>query len=434
VRSRLSPLLTHARLPLHRNAYALVASAASTAVLGLAYWSLAARTYEPVAIGTQSAILSAMLLLGGVAEVGLDTVLIRFLPGAADGRRLLLRAYAGSATAAVVVACVFVVGTSVWSPPLEFMRSSVWWFAGFVLATVTTCVFALQDSVLTGMRRATWVPIENSLVSVLKIGLLLAFADVLTNAGIFVSWLIPGLLAVAFVNVLVFRRLFPTGASIANGTNSVLSPRDLIRYAFGNYIGSLFALVTINVLPLVVIGRLGATSTAYFFMPWAIYNGLQLFATSISYSLVVEVAGDPDKLRSYFRRALAQTMAIVVPVAVLLALFGPKLLALFGGRYAAEGGSLLRWLAIAVVPGAMVPVTIALARLRNRGGVVALIQAVSSVLLLSLSYFLLADYGIKGVGIAALTSTLVVGGVLARTVLWPVIRPSAVGSRSRRHA
>ena len=40
-------LITHLRTPLYRNGYALVLSSATTSVLGVAYWILAARTYTP---------------------------------------------------------------------------------------------------------------------------------------------------------------------------------------------------------------------------------------------------------------------------------------------------------------------------------------------------------------------------------------------------
>ena len=426
---RLSWVLGHGRQPLHRSAYALVASAGATLVLGLAFWSVAARMYEPVAVGTQSAVISAMLLLGGIAELGLATLLIRFLPVAMERRRLLLFAYAASSTAAVVVAGVFVLGTSAWSPPLEFVRSDAWWFAGFLLATAMTCIFSLQDSVLTGFRRATWVPVENGLVSAMKLVLLVSLADVFTNAGIFISWLIPGLCAVVGVNVLVFRRLLLIRSRPHDATNLIPGARGLVRYAFGNYVGSLFALLAINALPLLVIGRLGAAPAAYFVMPWAIYNGLQLIAASVAFALLVEVAGDPENLRSYFRRALAQTMALLVPAAVVVALLGPTLLALAGGRYVEEGRDLLRLLAVASIPGALVPMALAHARLRNRAGVVAVIQGGSSILLLSISYVLLADHGITGVGIAALTTTVLVGAVLFPAILWPAIRPPVRSDR-----
>ena len=42
----------------------------------------------------------------------------------------------------------------------------------------TWCVFSLQDAVLTGMRQAVWLPLENGVYGLAKIGLLVALAPV----------------------------------------------------------------------------------------------------------------------------------------------------------------------------------------------------------------------------------------------------------------
>ena len=56
----LARLITHLRTPLYRNGYALVLSSATTSVLGMAYWFLAARTYTPDVVGLNAAAIAAM--------------------------------------------------------------------------------------------------------------------------------------------------------------------------------------------------------------------------------------------------------------------------------------------------------------------------------------------------------------------------------------
>jgi O-antigen/teichoic acid export membrane protein len=420
-------LRSHARLPLHRNAYALIASAGSTAVFGLAYWILAARTYDRTVVGTQSATISAMLLLAGIAELGADTLVLRFLPAARDaGPRLLISVYCATATVAAVAAVTFVLGTSVWSPPLEFLRASGRWFAGFTIATAGACIFALQDSVLTGMRRATWVPIENSLVSLAKIVLLASLTGAVATAGIFASWNIATALGVVSVNALVFGRVFPSHKRAGAMTQSLPPRRDLVRYAFGNYVGSLFALATINLVPLLVIYRLGAAAAGAFIVPWAIFNGLQLLATSICYSLIVEVAADTATLRPYFRRALIQTFLLLVPLCAVLVVAGPTLLSLLGPHYESSAGDLFRWLALAAIPAGAIPLAITVARLRNATGLVALIQSAWSLLVLGGSYGLMGVFGLTGIGVAAFAGSVAVAIGVTLTLLRPLLTgPSA---------
>ena len=105
------------------------------------------------------------------------------------------------------------------------------------------------------------------------------------------------------MTTLVFTRLLRRG----HGAPARLPRRGvLVRYMLGNYVGSLFALAAINATPLIVINRVGPTAAAHFFVPWAIFNGLQLFTTNISYSLVVEAAADEARAVHLFRRAIVQ--------------------------------------------------------------------------------------------------------------------------------
>jgi len=414
-------LREHLRVPLHVNALALATSAGLTAVLGLVYWAVAARSYTPAEVGTQSALLSATLLVGGMAEIGVSSVLIRFLPVAGrDGRRLSARLYTAAAVAGLVAAGVFALGTNLWSPALRFVRTDGWWFAAFVVSTVFASIYSIQDSVLTGLRRAPWVPVENGLASLLKIALLLVFATFAGSAGIFASWNASTGVAVLVITTLVFGRLLTAddprpGRLPGRGT--------LARYMLGNYGGSLFALAAINATPLIVINRLGAEAAAHFFVPWAIFNGLQLLATAISYSLIVEAAAAEHETVPLFRRAIAQTLLTLVPISAVLVFLGPWLLGLLGHGYSVGGGPLLRWLAAAAVPAAAVPMSITLVRLRNRPGLVIAIQASWSVSILVGSYIALGRTGLEGTGIAAFATAVVLAVVLGMTVLRPVLRP-----------
>src|SRR5688572_8797217 len=58
------------------NSGALVGTALINSGLGFLYWWLAARVYEQSVVGIASAVVSAMILLGSVAMLGLGTLLV----------------------------------------------------------------------------------------------------------------------------------------------------------------------------------------------------------------------------------------------------------------------------------------------------------------------------------------------------------------------
>jgi O-antigen/teichoic acid export membrane protein len=245
------------------------------------------------------------------------------------------------------------------------------------------------------------------------------------------SWGVTSVLAVVAVNAVLLGRVLPRPAGCDSAPGQELTVRLLVQHAVHNYVGFLFAVAAISVLPLIVIARLGAEATAYFVIPWAIYNGLVQVASAISFSLLVEGATDPARLRSYLRRTLAQALALVVPAAALVLVAAPQLLGLVGERYAEEGTDLVRWLAVASVPAIAIPLTLAVARIRNRTTVVVTTQAGASALLIGLSVAFLPAFGITGVGLGALLANAAVAAAAGWRYLWPaLVGPAELGHAS----
>jgi O-antigen/teichoic acid export membrane protein/LysM repeat protein len=405
-------LVAHARTPLFRNGYALMLSAAATSSLGVVYWMLATRYYSAEVVGLNSAVISAMLLVAGVAQLSLASVITRFLPraGHATGR-LVCGAYALTLTVAALASLLFVLGVRLWSPALAFLGASPLFTLWFVLATMAWCIFTLQDSVLAAMKQAGWVPIENTSFAVAKIMLLL-FAWPVARYGIFASWTIPGAAVLLPISYLIFRRLLPRHAHASAAQAEPLLPRRIAGYAASNYIGSMLSLAVNTLLPLLVLHQLGPKANAYFAQPWLIASSLQLIAGNMAVSLTVEAATDRARLASYARRALVHTARLLVPLVALTLIGAPALLQLFGRAYAAEGAGLLRLLALGALPNLVNMLYLSVARVRNRVGAIVIVQAALCALTLGLSYPLLHRYGIIGVGIAWLSSqTLVAAGI-----------------------
>jgi len=421
----------HLSTPLYRNAYFLIVGAFVGSAFGFLFWVLAARHYSPDVVGRNSAAVAAMIVVSGICQLGLNAVLVRYLPvaGAATRRFVLLSYLITSATAAVAGLAAALTSAS-WAPTLRFLGADRHWLVAFAVATVGWTLFSLQDSVMTGMRQAHWVPIENSLFSAAKIALLVALAGAFSRGGVFLAWNVPVLLSLLPVSLLIFRRLIPQHVGRSSPTS--LDPRKLVRFAAGNYVGSLFALGATTLLPVVVASESGARATAYFYIPWMIAAALQLVALNMTTSLTVEVAFDETKLRDYCRRVMLHTARLVVPMTVVLVAGAPYLLKAFGDVYADEGTTLLRLLALTTIPNLIVVLGISVARIQGNGRVVLSTQGVLCVLTLGLSYTLLPRVGIEGVGAASLVSQAAVAAWLLGGILRPVLfHGPSYGRRTR---
>jgi O-antigen/teichoic acid export membrane protein len=440
VRTASHRLRAQLRVPLFRDGYALVANSGLTALMGAVYWLLAAQEFPPRTLGVNSAAISATMFLAGVAQLNLMSMILRFLPvSGASAQRLVVGCYAIAIALGAVAGTVFVLGVPRWAPDLGFLREPplLGWF---VAATMAWCVFNLQDSVLTGLGRAVLVPIENQVFSTAKVVLLVVLAAASPHYGIFASWTAALVFSLVPVNLLIFRRLLPAHAH-GDGAHRRPPPRaQLARYVSADWLASLCWLAATALMPVIVLALKGATPTAWFSLAWMV--AFPLFGMSISGGAALVVAGarEEQRLDRYARQARRQTLLLVTPAALALAVTAPYVLDLFGAQYAVGAATTLRLLSLAAIPNAVVALAVSARRVRRDMRSVVALTASQSALVLVLGVLLLRSGGVAGVGAAwLLASTLVAAVVLGidaggvRLLVWLRATP-AHRRRTRRAA
>jgi O-antigen/teichoic acid export membrane protein len=399
------------RTPLFGNAYALTVNTAVTATLGSVYWVIAARLYSPRELGLGAAAVSTMTFLSNLSQLNLNAALSRFLPESGpSGARLVVYAYGASSLVAIMISSIFLAVVSRVSDHLAFLTGNPLVAVLFCLSVAAWGIFTLQDSVLTALRGAVWVPVENATFGVAKALLLVALAGTLPSLGIFLSWNAPVVVALFPVNLLVFRLLLPRLRSL--GTARLPDWRVLRRFVALDYLGFLFMQAGTNALPLLVTARLGAAANGRFYVAYAIGNALELVAYNFGVSLTVESSRDQSRLAFYTQQILRRGFLLFTPGVMLLWLAAPLLLTVFGKGYAQSSATLLRLLLLAVLPKLLVAIFVAVSRVQKRVGRIIVVQALTSTLVLSLSLAFVGRLGILGVGVAYLISQAVVAAAV----------------------
>jgi O-antigen/teichoic acid export membrane protein len=396
--------------PLLRNAYALMAGSALTAVLGLGYWVLAARRYPTEEVGRGSATIATMTWLSTIAVLNVPGSLTRYLPRAGrQAARLVRSAYLLSAAIAGLTSLVFLLGVGVWAPGFGFLRASPAMAAWFSAATVAWCLFTLQDCVLTGLRRAIWVPVENVAFGVAKMGLLVALAAAAPGAGIFASWTIPMAAMVVPMNLLIFRVLLPRHGRVSSpGEPQPIRYREVGVFLAGDSVGTMAGFAATAFLPVLVVSRFGPAVNAYFYVAWTTSVVLNLLAVNMAMSLTVEGSRDASELGAHLRVAVQRLGRLLVPAVAAGVALAPVALAMFGAAYAQAGTTLLRLLLLAAIPRAVVELHLGVVRAQGRSRPLALVQGAQAALFLVLVLTLLGRAGIAGIGWAYLLSNLAV--------------------------
>ncbi|WP_157681412.1 lipopolysaccharide biosynthesis protein [Mycobacterium sp. JS623] len=427
--------------PFLRNAYALVLNTAISGVLGLVYWVLAARYYDDSDVGRGSAAISALMLLTGLVSVNFAGTLNRFIPN--TGRRtvaVVAFAYLATSAAIAVLAVVLLFTLNrVGGPAYDLLRepqTRMWFVAAAVVASVVT----LQDSVLTGLRVAVWVPVWNAAFAVAKIVLLVVLAHSMPRSGVFFSWIIPMIVVMFPVNLLIFGRLLPR--HVRTATHEVeFSAAQIGRFFVADYLGALVLYGTMFVVPVLVASRVAPHTYAYFFLAWSIAIMMNLVAVNMAVSMAVEGVYDPSSLAGYCRSALTRALGLLLVGFVAISLAAPYTMGLLGAGYL-DAVPLLQLLALASLPSAVVDIYVGTLRARTRRVRIIAVQTLRAVTVLGLVvvaqhyhevFVHFGDPRLTAVGVAVLLGQLIVTLVvlpdLGRLLGWRRRLASPVNAR-----
>src|SRR6185312_12879227 len=187
--ARLKVLAGGWRDPQSRDGMALVLSSAISSAVGMLYWVVAARMFDPATVGVNTTVVSTLGLLGIIAQLNLGSAMLRFVPVVGRGARALVAAcYATGIGAALVIGTGFALGAGWWAPELQAAVGAGALVAYFVVATPFWTVFNMQDYLLTGIKRARIVPFENLGFALLKIVLLVVGGLLGFSGAVAGSW------------------------------------------------------------------------------------------------------------------------------------------------------------------------------------------------------------------------------------------------------
>ncbi len=423
VKQAASSLREHLRIPLFANAYMLVANQGATAVLGLLYWTLAARLYPVEEVGENSAIISSIIFLAMLSELSLKSAATRFVPRAGKNTVRLIVTTLGINVGVAIVVSSFLLTLGrrfeLTENLLAKMDVSPIWI---VLAAVVWTIYYVLDGILTGMRQAKSVLIKNAVQSIAKILLLIVFFRSFADYGLVISWFLPAPVIVLIFGALIFLRFLPRHLKLDLAQTRAITTRELFTSISGDYIGGVLAETSTRLLPLIVLSFLGSKSAAYFNQAWVVATPFYLVATNMSSSFVVESSANMKQISLHSRRILRQMMIFLIPAVAAMWVGAPLLLSVFGKTYAAESFRLLRWLTLATLPFMFNAWFLSYARVLGQAKTIIIVQGAQLVTTLGICYAAISYYGIDSVGMAWLISqSLIFAGALIKSipVLWP---------------
>ena len=402
------------------NAVALMGNTGLTSLLGVVFWVGATRLYPADVLGQDAGLIAGMMLLSSLSELSLGQGIPRLLPQVLSRRRLAVAAaYAVTAAVAVLLAAGFALLAPELSPGFAFLHADHGLQALLVGAVVLWNVFALQDAALVAVRKAALVPLENAVFGVLKILLMVMFAQSRTAHGVLLGWVLAMVIVVPPVNWFLMTRLLRAPNAVrptAPGALPLEDRRKVGRYLAGDYAASLLGQGCNMLLPVLVLATLGQRASAYFYVAFTIAVAVNALAIGLSTSLVVEGAHEERELRRLAQRTLHRYATLLLPAMLLAIAAAPFLLQPFGVEYTQRATSLLQLLLAGCIPQTLVTVYLGMERVRGKAGRILAVQALAFASVLTGVGLLMPAHGILGVGLAwlaawALTAFAVLPGL-----------------------
>lgn len=415
-----SKILAFRQDPLYMNSIFMMASTAMVSGSGFFFWMFATHLYPAYQIGLATAIISVIVLIMNLSNLGFNYSSIRYLPKARNRSRLLSTIVLMISSAAAMAALIFLSFLSFLSPNLSFIRENPVTFVAFILFAVFIAVDFATEGFFLALRKGKFIFLKNIGIVALKFLLPLLFIP-FGAFGLFMAWATAISSALIVSGYVLFKHY---GFRFIQPFKKI-NIKQLMTFSFTNYVVTLTGIVPGLILPVVIANVINVEAAAYFYISFMIANLLYTIPNAITQSLFAEGSHNISTFLQSIKKAFKLLTAILLPAILVLLVFGHFILFVFGKSYSTEGVKFLQLLAIAGLPIALNAIGLTILNLKHLMKPLLIINLTGAAVILILSY-LLRELALTGIGIAWLIGHSVKSVLYAGYILLNVSRVSNV--------
>jgi O-antigen/teichoic acid export membrane protein len=407
------------------NAASLIGTTGVTTSLGFVYWWLAARQFQPEAVGLSSAAISAMILLGNVCILGLGTLLIGELPGQ-QGKEVSL------ISAALIVAggvggcagIIFALVAPFISANFQPLRANFESIALFTVGVSLTAITLVLDQALIGILHGELQLWRNTLFAGAKLAALVLIAFWLSHTmrlAIYATWVIGNAVSLtALAGYAMLKGKWSGRIHLPQwGLLRKLGHTALQHHAF-----NLILQAPNLILPLLVTMLLSATANAWFYVSYMLagFGFLVCFALTTVLYATSSVQSTDLAPKARLTLGLATSTCLLTNC---IFLFGARqILGLFGHIYAEQAAWSLRILGLGAFPLIIKDHYVTVCRIQGR--ILNALLPTATGLLLESGAAALGGHisGLQGLNLGWVIGVTIEALFMSRTV-YKAVRPKA---------
>jgi O-antigen/teichoic acid export membrane protein len=390
---------------LYRNSIYLMINTIVITGFGFIFWMINTRLYSAENVGLATALISVMNLIAGLSVLGLNVGLIRYLPKAKDKNKKINTGFTLVIISTIIITSIFLMFSKYIAPKLMFVHDNMILSFVFILFMIVASIDSLMQGIFTAYRKTKYILFKNTVFSVLKI--IFPFFLVFLGAyGIFSSYMISSFMALIVSFVILVAR-FSYKPRFVFYSNII---KKIGGYSFGNYIAGFIGGLPAMLLPLLILNKLGAEQTAYYYVSMMIAALLFASPSSTSSSLFAEGSYNQSKLKHQIKKSIKIIFPLLIPAIIFIIIFGKYLLLFFGKSYSSEGFKFLQLIALSSMFVGINYIFATLLRVKKKIKSLIIISIISALLILGLSWMLI-DKGLLGIGYAYLIGQAIIVGV-----------------------
>lgn len=387
--------------PLYRTSFFMAFSSIFNAGCGFFFWIIAARIYTVEQVGLATALISSMGLVLLFSRLGLDFSIIRFFP-TGDKNRIFSTSLIITTLASLLAGLAYILLIDLLAPTLAFLKEPCYLVA-FLLIGAANSVAAITGNAFVADRKAENYFLQYIFMA-LRIPLLIPLAF-LGTFGIFGSTGLAFIVASIFALIMLVRSL-----------NSIRPEIDVefikrsFKFSSWNYVSNILSTAPTLVLPIMVLNILGEAEAAKYYIAFTMGNLVLIIPSSLGTSLFVE-GSHGEGLKKSVMRAGAASLALLVPAILVLFILGEELLGMLKQEYV-QALDLLKIIVLSSIPVTVYSLFISIQNVRMQVEGVLKLNALRFILIMGLSYLMVHQYGILGVGYAWLITFAALGLII----------------------
>jgi len=385
---------------LYRNSIYLIATNLANFGGGFLFLWISTWIYTEEEVGLAWAVIPLMMYLFVISNLGLPYGLIRLLPQAGEKGKDMINSCLTLSGLISLVGAILLLGVLALFFPnheLAFLLENPLYIGAIILFAVAFTLQFFAIHAFVAERRAGYSLAQAMVLNLLRLSPI-AFLGILGAFGILVSWGI-GVIAAATIGLSVFLHRTRMDYIPHPCINTAIL-KDMLPYSLKNWVGEFLWSAPNFLLPVLVLSVLGAESNGFFYVGWQAASVLGMISVAISVSLFAEGSHEEWQLGQHVRKSFKLVLLLVLPAAALMFIIGDKILLLFGPQYSENSIGILRVMIIAIVPASINLIYLGVKRVEMNMTSVWMVTAFIAISTFVLSYFLVNEMNIVGVGIA----------------------------------